>query len=340
MSSPVVPPRVLVITEKFDPHVDYVAGQFEKRGIPWLRFHMSEFPMSHSISLEIREDNRKVTLHNNAQSFDLTSVTAVWYRRSEPAGLPATLDPEQRSVARRECQLFFQNLWSVLGDRLWVSPLSSIREADNKAEQLLRASRYGFRTPPTLFTNDPDDVRRFYEQHGGAGKVIYKPHDTIMIPHETKPEVGVVYTTRLNDEHLERISEITPAPGIFQPYIEKDFEVRVTVVGTAVFACAIRSQEMAATRVDWRAWDWMSGIDGMPPHEPYELSHAMRSACIALVQSYGLKFAAIDFIVTRSSEWIFLELNPNGQWVWIEEMTGMPMSEHLVSLLLEGEQSH
>ncbi|MFW9889450.1 MAG: MvdC/MvdD family ATP grasp protein [Candidatus Thorarchaeota archaeon] len=328
-------PEVLVVTQRFDAHVDYLAEQFQKKGVSWIRFEMADFPLRTSFSIELDKGTRSVTMWLGDQVLDLTSVRSVWYRRTETFDLPIEMDPKQRKLARSECRRLIGNVWSVLQDRLWVSKPSAIRNAGHKAEQLIRAAEYGFHVPPTLFSNNPDDVKKFYYSHGGSGNIVYKPHDVIMMPKKDTPEVGVVYTSVLEDKHLERVNEIIPAPGIFQPYVEKDFEARVTVIGDEVFTCAIHSQEVSSTRIDWRAWDWIEGTKSMPPHEPYEMPPHLRDVCLRFVQSYDLKFAAMDFIVTPNGEWVFLEMNPNGQWVWVEEMTGMPMSECFVDLLID-----
>jgi glutathione synthase/RimK-type ligase-like ATP-grasp enzyme len=327
-------PEVLVITQRFDAHVDYLAEKFQKRGVSWIRFEMADFPLRISFSIKLDKGSRSVIMRLGDEVLDLTSIRSVWYRRTEKFDLPTEMDPKQRKLARSECRRLLGNVWNVLQDCLWVSKPSSIRNASHKAEQLMRAIEFGFLVPPTLFSNNPADVKQFYYAHGGAGNIVYKPHDVIMMPKEDSREVGVVYTSVLGDEHLKRVNEIIPAPGIFQPYIEKDFEARVTVIGDEIFTCAIHSQEVSSTRIDWRAWDWIEGTRSMPPHEPHEMPSQLRDMCLRFIQSYDLKFAAMDFIVTPSGDWVFLEMNPNGQWVWVEEMTNMPMSECFVDLLI------
>lgn len=56
---------------------------------------------------------------------------------------------------------------------------------------------------------------------------------------------------------------------------------------------------------------------------------------MAFVKNLGLEFCSADFLVTRDGEEIFLELNPNGQWLWLEFLTGTPLASMFADLLLE-----
>ncbi|MFN2444382.1 MAG: alpha-L-glutamate ligase, partial [Vicinamibacterales bacterium] len=70
-----------------------------------------------------------------------------------------------------------------------------------------------------------------------------------------------------------------------------------------------------------------------PPHRAFDLPNGMADACRRLVASYGLMFGAIDLIVDATGEYYFLELNPNGQWVWVQQATGLPIREALCRVL-------
>lgn len=302
-----------------------------------MRFNFQDFPRSTTVSIDIRGDGATVSFVINGQELPDDRIRSIWYRRTAPFGLPEHLDEISERTAKAECGAFIQSVWSALGGKRWVSNPVRTRAAGRKAEQLIRARRFGFRVPSSLFTNSARDAQAFYRRQGGEGRVVYKPHTSIMIRTEDVGRVGVVYTSLLGDADLERIDDIGASPGIFQPYVDKDFEVRVTVIGDRVFPCAIYSQEDVAdspgAKIDWRNWRWDVGPSAISRHGLIDIESPLRDRILELVGSYGLNFAAIDFIVTPDGEWIFLELNPNGQWVWIEEMTGAPMAEAMVDLL-------
>jgi len=103
----------------------------------------------------------------------------------------------------------------------------------------------------------------------------------------------------------------------------------VTVVGNKVFATAIHSQDHNETKIDWRLWDIITDID--LKHTKIELPSDISEKCINITKSFNLSFSAIDLILSKDNEYYFLEMNPNGQWAWIEEKTGYPIRDTIIS---------
>jgi glutathione synthase/RimK-type ligase-like ATP-grasp enzyme len=304
----------------------------DKRDIPWCRLHLGEFPIHVSAGYEIERNKVSGVLRIRGEAINLTEIQSVWYRRTEKFRFPAWLDDADRNLAQRESEAFIQGLWRMLSSAVWVSSPDAIRGASSKAEQLLRAPKYGFCVPRTCVSNDPAFVREFVYQVGEKNEVIYKPHTPIFVD-QPGGKKGVVYTTRLNQAALGRLDEIHLAPGIFQVYVRKSFELRVTVVGDSVFACAIDSQAMVETETDWRAHLWGDSRT-FPPHSTFDLPQPVADSCRRFVKSYGLMFGAIDLIVDPDGEYYFLELNPNGQWVWVQQATGLPIGENLCQVFI------
>lgn len=103
-----------------------------------------------------------------------------------------------------------------------------------------------------------------------------------------------------------------PTPSIFQPYIEKDFELPIVVVGRHIFACAIHSQQSDRSREDWRRYALEN-----TPYLPYMLPAEIEARILVFMDRLWLVFGSIDMIVTPDGEYIFLEINPGGQFDWI-----------------------
>src|SRR5207249_969990 len=122
-----------------------------------------------------------------------------------------------------------------------------------------------------------------------------------------------------------------------QSYVPKHVELRITVVGQLVFAAEIHSQESNHTRYDWRQYDFYE-----TPYFVHKLPSAVASRCVQLVERLGLCYGAIDMILTPDERYVFLEINPNGQYLWVEEATGLPISEAICNLLMDGslEKNH
>ena len=135
------------------------------------------------------------------------------------------------------------------------------------------------------------------------------------------------FTSPVSEEDLQRFKD-GQEPYLFQELVEKTYDIRVTVIGAHCFATRIDSQVQDASKVDWRR----SG--GGLGHSAETLPEKLAVLCRDLVAGYGLRFGAIDLARTTTGGYVFFELNPNGQWAWIEQLTGVPLRSHLADLLL------
>jgi len=206
-----------------------------------------------------------------------------------------------------------------------------IRRASNKIEQLQRAAQLGFRVPRTLVTNDPEQVLAFYESCGES--IIYKALDNPYLkPGPDEPDKGLtVYTNRITREHLALLETVRTAPCQFQELIPKQLELRVTIIGDDLFVCEIHSQEDPRTSLDWRHYEapipYTKGI--LPPE--------IADKCFALARGYGLNYSAMDLILTPEGEYVFIENNPNGQCLFVQEhIPEFKMAQAIAACLLRG----
>ena len=197
-----------------------------------------------------------------------------------------------------------------------------------KPFQLTEATRLGLTIPKTLITNEPTEMRAFYNEC--RGEMIYKTMSALEYEYLDR----VIYTSPVTSDHLKVVDAVRATPCLFQEKIQKDFEVRVTVVGAQVFSAAIYSQEYPESRDDWR-----NDPRFRVRFEPYDLPTATRKSIVRLVSDLGLVFGAIDLIVTPSGDHIFLEINPTGQFGFVEERTGLPIFNAVADLLTYGSQS-
>src|SRR5690606_10402324 len=106
-----------------------------------------------------------------------------------------------------------------------------------------------------------------------------------------------IYTNKVNSSIVEDIESHEITPCIFQQYIDKEYEVRVTVVNNRVFAARVDSQKFEETRIDWRR--------KKIPFTHYSLPLSIAEKCINLTQKLNLSFGAIDLIKSKSSDYFF-----------------------------------
>lgn len=145
-------------------------------------------------------------------------------------------------------------------------------------------------------------------------------------------QARLLYTHQLAAADLDSLAAVANGPTFLQAYIDKVLDVRVTVIGDAVFAVGIDPTQHAQARVDFRRAEPFD-----LPHEVLQLPDALAGQCVELVRRLGLRFGAIDLVRTAEGEYFFLEVNPNGQWLWIEWITGVPLVSAMCDLLTAGE---
>ena len=320
---------ILILSDEQDPHVSYVTPKLDALGAEYLWFNPARFPADAEILVSFeRPGPVRQLLRYAGRDVDLRAITAVWSRRPKPPEPAAGITGErQRRWVVREASELLTGLWASL-DCLWVP--GKRRDSDlgyNKPYHLALAERLGFRVPRTLMTNSPDAFLKFYANCDGriVAKVMLDP----LISRDDEDHLAFTQVVRRRDMISYRA--IRYAPVIAQEYIPKQVELRITVVGARVFAAEIHSQSSRATRHDWRHYD-----TDRTPHRPHSLPPEIEALCLTLVQSLGLCFGAIDMILTPDGEYVFLEINSNGQWAWIEGLTGLPIADAIAELLVAG----
>lgn len=317
---------LLFLDQEHDMHADWVEAECDRRGVPYLRLCTEKFPVETQLSINLHNGDLRGAIHLPQQVIDLTDIQGVWYRRPGEVTFHPDLDETFERFARMEAEETLAGLYRALWDRRWVSPPHHLRAANHKIFQLRFAHQLGFTTVPTLITNNPDQALAFFQACGG--QMIYKPMRQVAIAYADGQAYGL-YTTLITAEHLEQyLTSIRYIPCLFQQRIPKDHELRVNVIGNRVWTTAIYSQERAETQLDFRPHTEDCR------HEPALLPPALEQLCLKLTHRLGLRMSNIDLIVTPTGEYIFLEINPNGQWAWIEDMVGFPLCAALVDELL------
>jgi glutathione synthase/RimK-type ligase-like ATP-grasp enzyme len=323
-----MPSTVLVITNDHDEHADAVIEELHRRAVPVLRFHPDEFPHACSMSIEIRDGRIDGEIRNAHHRVAFHDVCAAWYRRSRALFAPVpslnVLYGDLENFVKVQSSATLTALFASL-QTLWVGQPFKLRRADVKALQYAEASKAGLATPATLISNDPERAAAFVEALGDADCAV-KP---LIATRVDGPEGARLPLTRILPRG-HALDSVAVAPNIFQPYVEKAFELRCVVMGDRIFTAKLDSQSQEGTRTDWRAGDVEDTEVG---YELFELPARVEAALHRLMRSFEINFASIDMIVTPDGEFVFLDLNPNGQWLWLQEELGLPLVAGMADLL-------
>lgn len=319
----------LIITSKVDPHADKVIEYFHSWGIKFFRLNSENFPINTLLSWSISTLKPEHFLLKTSYGRELQKdqVKSVWYRKPMPLNIDQQItNPQVREFIENEYRAFTSGFYLNLSDAFWLNHPTKNRIASNKLFQLKLAQELGFEIPDTLVTNSPEIAREFYYRHDS--NIITKPLDQPYL--EADDQYFLIYTHKIEEEDLEKLNLVSNSPTLFQEFIPKKLELRITIVGDKIFTASIDSQASEKTRIDWRNYDFQNVT-----HASFELPKKVEGLCFQLIKRLGLVFGAIDMILTPDGRYIFLEINPNGQYLWIELLTGLPISEAIARLLTE-----
>lgn len=310
--------KVLIVTHSNDLHADLVVTRMLARDHQPFRLDLDAFPRDYQLSQTFVEGcmSTHVRRAPDGDWLDLARVGAVWIRKpADYAFLSEDLSLQERAYAKLETeQALFGVLYTL--DCYWMSHPAALRASQWKGEQLQRAMRMGFRIPASIVTNCAEDVRIFRRAIGGP--MIFKTMSTPTLAAEEMTEADRVsdgvLTTIVDDDMMENLDAVGELTCHFQEYIAKQYELRVTVIGQRVFAARINSQDDERTFIDSR--DMSADVR----YEAYALPPDIKQRCREFVHSYGLHYGALDLIVTPEGDYVFLENNPAGQFLYIEEL--------------------
>jgi glutathione synthase/RimK-type ligase-like ATP-grasp enzyme len=320
---------VLIVSNPTDKHTDRVVQSLQKLGVEFILFYPELLGGKNYFSGYVQSAISKVVtnIQIEANRFNTEEIKSVWYRRPRAVALDTyQLSYEAKEFAQTEWQAVIEGIYILANHSLWISYPDNIRRAERKILQLDLANQLGLITPETVITNNPDDARDFIE--GMKGNVIVKAIGSGWVYTKNKDDVIYVLTNRLTESDINDLQDIEISPVIIQNEVSKLYEIRSTVVGQRVFSIKIDSQRSDRSQVDWRRFDLKQ-----TPYTRYKLPHHVEEKCMLLVKLLGLEYGAIDIIRRVDGEYVFLEINPNGQFLWAEELSGVSISSAIAELL-------
>ena len=318
---------VLLLTHSGDFYtVDLVSQALARKGVRPIRFNTDLFPSSIKLSARAGDERTADLFTEEGAQLATAEVRAVWARKLWAPLMADDLDERYRSMCFTESIAALEGFLDALHDSRWVNDLGCQRAAENKQRQLRLAERAGLRVPRTLVTNDPAAARQFFaETDRQMVAKLLRPLTVSM-----DAVASFVYTNRVREEDLAGADALRHCPMVFQELIPKACELRVAYVAGETFAGALDASGTSRGQTDWRR---------VAPEDcrwqrtqlPTEVAGGLQ----ALMSELGLVFGAVDLICTPAGEYVFLEVNPGGEWGMLERDLGLPISEAIAKALLE-----
>jgi glutathione synthase/RimK-type ligase-like ATP-grasp enzyme len=321
---------VLILCTAGDIHVYAVAEALQKKGATVLLWFASDFPTISNETVTFGPEGMTLSLGGPEIQAVNPRVDTVWNRRIGFNTDFSAVHPSDQAFVYLQRQRFREGiLRTVLKDALWVNPWDAALQAENKLFQHSIARTAGLRTPDSIYTNDPSAIRQFMRDH--SGRIVYKTFGGLGWSDGEKS--WACHTVALSEGDLVEDALLRAAPGIYQEILPKDHELRVTMIGDQPYAVKILSQETSRGKLDWRlAYDEIK-------MEAVELSPGLRRCCSGLLKSLNLVFGCLDFVVTPQGEHVFLEVNQQGQFLFVEQYSRLPLLDAFSDFLLHKEPS-
>lgn len=295
---------VLIVAQPNDPHAAAVEARLAKDGMSVARTSLNAWS-SHIVEWSLHGDLLLTTDHS--QRWNIQRHTTVWWRR--PGWFEGSnLGAEELQLARDESAIMLPGMLDAAGVR-WVDQPWTTARARNRLVQLNVAAALGIRVPSTIVTNSTTPAARFC----ASGKVVAK---TISTGPGLAPFVDVV-----DPDDLELVRN---APVLLQRLIHAAADWRLVTVG--LHCVAWRRTRKSGGAIDWRAND-PEGVE----FRPVTASQQLVGQALLIQEQLGLSFSVQDWVEV-GSEWFFLEVNPQGQWLFLDGAEQL-VSERLAAYL-------
>jgi len=296
--------NILIITSSFDKTVDYLIENFSN--VKFIRLNIDELD-KYKISI-INSPKYIVSLKNSEYTIDnlFEIIHSVYYRKLFLPSLE-NYNNKYHTYMQKEIYSFIVGLVDSFQGKVLTAP-SILRKVENKIFQLKVSTDLGFLLPNSLISNDNNQVNKF-----NTSKTIAKPLATGKLTTST-----AVHSNIITDD----VSDISLSPTYFQEYIEKDYELRITIIKDTFYCVKI----IADNKIDWR------DSEDNNLYELISTPEVVKQECLNFLKACNLDFGAFDYIVS-DGKYYFLECNPNGQWLWLEMKLGLNISKSIVEYL-------
>ena len=323
---------ILLYTNKEDTHPTNVIKYLNEWNVPIFRLNTECILTDYQFEWWCDDRGADFYIKNVKNNLEIFGhqITAVWDRR---AMIPnEVLVPNEHEEINRhnldEARGFLTFLRYFTKDIPSIGSIVEDRPADSKMLQLQVARSLGMKTPDTSFANTRESILKFARNYEYVS--LKSIVDSGLFLGGEKEYVFFSQKVRSKDLESQPDDAFSQTVSFVQNYIEKKYELRLTVICDDVIACKIDSQLQSD---ETGKIDWHQGYEHDLKQEIVEIPEHISEFCRKFLKKMKLNFGCFDFIVTPDDEYVFLECNPNGQWLWIELVTKYDISKVLAENL-------
>jgi len=323
--------KLLILTNSQDGiNTLSVIDHIDRAGIEVFRYDSDVMKIGELAILALVNPNGDldfVLKNNKGSSCTIDEVGAAWYRRPNSFSLEQASSNNSLELAIKDELKEAQDAWfGTIPDNMWLNNPKDMRLINPKIKQLIEAEKAGFNIPPTLVTNNQDSFREFLETNR---KIVLKSFRPVFYQDRLEDTPRMLFTTVIDVDTFNDYELVKNMPVLIQKYIDKDYELRISVVEDQIFVSRVVTSDKA--KDDWRKHQFSDEVSfEISPNEDEQLL----TRCIEFVKNYNLKYGVFDIIHDKNGIDHFLELNTNGQWYWLEHSLGFPISKAIADSLI------
>lgn len=265
-----------------------------------------------ALTFGINYQSRDLILDSEGAGVSISEADAVWLRRipsEQHLRLPLESD-QALQVVNNDCKGAALGLLRTHVRGKWISSIEATIRASDKIAQLQTAHESGFRVPRTLVTQSASEVRAFLAEVGAA---IVKT-----VVGATGP---MLQTVKIDDPDVFEDEQYQASPAIYQEFIGGARHIRLACFGDKSFAGVIVSKD-----VDWRG-------NLHVPVEPYHVDDDLHSQVRSVLDKLDLAMGVVDIKEDPSGELVWLEVNPQGQFAFLDGLAGTDLVEAFTDYL-------
>jgi len=306
-----------VLTNSNDATSDYLCKKFLDGEVKYLRFNTDKDLKKTKYNFS----DKQHYIEWNSHQINPQNISAIIYRRPKPISLSNNYDEFYNRHIALEWSEVLEGFLSYIPVHLWINHPSLNYLASHKIEQLNKAKQFGLKTPKSIITNQREVAHQFIINLKGS--VIVKPLSSGYIERDKPEDDTLIYTCKFPLSNIELLEKIDECPVLFQEQIKKSMDVRVTVVDNELIAIGMTSLDNLNGQIlDIRRNNMANVI-----YSKLSVPRNVEKSILSLMKSYKLRFGALDFAITPKDQWIFFEINPNGQWAWLDQCAGAQISD-------------
>jgi len=318
---------MLIITTVGDIHAYAVREALKAKGYDALLWHSSSFPVNGKESVIFRSDGGNCIVDDGEIKFSGNRFLTIWRRRPAFKLNYSILHTSDIQYASYQCSSFRRGFFYFLEKGSFcINPCQAALNANSKVVQNCIAYKLGIKMPKTLYSNNPETIKEFIKDNDN--RVVFKPLELILW--QTKEKIITSFSSVISEKDLCDDCILQQTPAIFQEYVEKKYELRITMIGDLGFCARINSQQTSDGKIDWRKAN-IESLNMYMIDTPEELL----ILCRMMMKELGIVFGCFDFIVNSKNEYVFLEVNQMGQFLFIERLTGAPLLDAFTELMIQ-----